>query len=142
MSATQSWFGWAATKFRSTRSGAGLGSSSRRWVVNPRRPAHGARPQLLGVTPEPGQFLTLSRSKPVALLLPAALLPVGLRHPVADRLCGRFELPGKLGRIAAGADQVDHLTAKLRCVWRTCLGHLGSLLSKPEGLHQTGSTSD
>jgi hypothetical protein len=74
--------------------------------------------------PQPGEFLTLSRRKPVALLLPAALLPVGLRHPVADRLRGRFELPGKLGRISAGADQLDHLTAKLGCVWRTCLGHL------------------
>src|SRR5258707_1041858 len=120
MSATQSWFGRAATKFRSTRSGAGPGSLSRRGGATPerRRVAPPSPP------PQPGQFLTLSRRKPVALLLPAALLPVGLRHPVADRLCGRFELPGKLGRISAGADQFDYLTAKFRCVWRTCLGHL------------------
>src|ERR1700680_820745 len=51
--------------------------------------------------------------KPVALFLLAALLPVGLRNPVADRLRGRFKLPGKLGRIPAGADQLDHPTAKL-----------------------------
>jgi hypothetical protein len=35
---------------------------------------------------------------------------------------GRFKLPGKPGRISAGADQFDHLTAKLG--WRTCLAHL------------------
>src|SRR5258707_13287047 len=72
------------------------------------------QPQLLVLPPQPGQFLTLSRRKPVALLLPAALLPVGLRHPVADRLCGRFELPGKLGRISARADDY-YLTAKFPC---------------------------
>jgi hypothetical protein len=71
------------------------------------------QPQLLVLTPQPGQFLALSRRRPVALLLPAALLPVGLRHPVADRLRGRFKFPGKLGRISARADQLDHLTAKL-----------------------------
>src|SRR5882762_1690376 len=37
MSATQSWFGREATKFRSTRSGAGLASLSRRVVVTPER---------------------------------------------------------------------------------------------------------
>src|SRR5258708_5924627 len=100
MSATQSWFGREATKFRSTRSAAGLGFLFPPAVGSPR-------------APQLGQFLTLGRRKPGALLLPAALLPVGLRHPVADRLCSRFKLPGKLGRISAGADQLDHLTAKL-----------------------------
>src|SRR5258705_12214872 len=38
MSATQSWFGRAATKFRSTRSGAGLGSLAPPVVVTPERP--------------------------------------------------------------------------------------------------------
>src|SRR6202521_4618334 len=37
MSATQSWFGREATKFRSTRSGAGLASLYRRVVVTPPR---------------------------------------------------------------------------------------------------------
>src|ERR1700724_998766 len=37
MSATQSWFGREAMKFRSTRSGAGLASLSRRVVVTPER---------------------------------------------------------------------------------------------------------
>jgi hypothetical protein len=37
MSATQSWFGREATKFRSTRAGAGLASLSRRVVVTPER---------------------------------------------------------------------------------------------------------
>jgi hypothetical protein len=48
----------------------------------------------------------------VTLLLPAALLPVRLRNPVADRLRRRFELTGKVGRIATGPDQIHHLTAE------------------------------
>jgi len=43
-----------------------------------------------------------------------ALLPVGLRNPVADRLRCRLELAGKLGRITSSSNQIDHLAAKLR----------------------------
>ena len=47
-------------------------------------------------------------------LLPAALLPVGLRDPVADRVRRRLELAGKVSRIATGADRINHLAAELR----------------------------
>ena len=46
---------------------------------------------------------TLGRRKPRSFLLPAAFLPIGLRHPVADRLRGRLKLSRKIGRIAASS---------------------------------------
>ena len=38
------------------------------------------QPQLLVLTPQPGQLVALGRGQPIALLLPAALFPVRLRH--------------------------------------------------------------
>jgi hypothetical protein len=42
------------------------------------------QPQLLVLAPQPSQLVTFSRREPVTLLLPATLLPVGLRNPLAD----------------------------------------------------------
>jgi len=52
----------------------------------------------------------------------------GMPDPIADRLPSRFELMGPILRIAADADQINHLTAKLRRISRTCLGHSMNLL--------------
>jgi hypothetical protein len=46
--------------------------------------------------------------------LKQAILPVGLRNPVADRLRCRLKLAGKVGRITPSANQIDHLATKLR----------------------------
>ncbi len=43
---------------------------------------------------------------------------------------GGFELAGKVGRVASGADQLDHLAPELRCVGRMGLGHRGHLTRK------------
>jgi hypothetical protein len=48
------------------------------------------------------------------LLLTPPIPPVADRDPVADRLRGLFKLSGKLIRIAAGAEQFDHLSTKFR----------------------------
>ena len=80
--------------------------------------------QLLVLTPQPGQLVALGRRQPIALLLPAALFPVRLRDPMADRLRRRLKLAGKVGRIAASADQLHHLATELRRVGRACLWHL------------------
>ena len=58
--------------------------------------------------------VTLCRGQPATLLLPAALLAVGLRNPVADRLRCRLELTGKLRRITSSANQIDPQATKLR----------------------------
>ena len=47
-------------------------------------------------------------------LLPAALLPVGLGNPNADRLRGRLELAGQIPWRPPGTDQLDHLATELR----------------------------
>src|SRR4029077_2687352 len=82
------------------------GSSSREDVA--------LQPQLLVLTSQSCQLVTLCSGQPATLLLPAALLPVGLRNPVADGLRCRLELAGKLGRITSSANQIDHLATKLR----------------------------
>src|SRR5260370_17157200 len=66
------------------------------------------QPQLLVLTSQPCQLVTLCSGQPATLLLPAALLPVGLRNPVADGLRCRLELAGKLGPITASANQICH----------------------------------
>ena len=45
---------------------------------------------------------------------PDALFPVRLRHLMANRLQRLVEFAGKIGRIAASADQLDRLTTELR----------------------------
>jgi hypothetical protein len=81
------------------------------------------QPQLLVLAPQPGQIVALGRGQPITLLLPAALLPVRLCDPVADRLRRRFEFSGKVNRIATGADQLDHLATEFRRIRRPRLGH-------------------
>ena len=89
-----------------TRQQLETGSSSREDVA--------LQPQLFVLTSQPCQLVTLCSGQPATLLLPAALLPVGLRNPVADGLRCRLELAGKLGRITSSANQIDHLATKLR----------------------------
>jgi hypothetical protein len=48
-----------------------------------------------------------------AKLTGAALLPVSLGNPVADRLRRGVELAGEISRVATGTDQLDHLASKL-----------------------------
>ena len=64
----------------------------------------------------------------VTSLLPTPLPQAGLPDPIADRLRRRFELPRQLLGIAAGADQINHLTSKLGRVRRTRLAHGMALL--------------
>ena len=61
-----------------------------------------------------GQLVAFGCSQPITLLLPTALFPVRLRHLTADRLQRLVEFAGKIGRIAASADQLDRLTTELR----------------------------
>jgi hypothetical protein len=72
------------------------------------------QPQLLVLRAQPCQLVTLCSGQHVTLLLPAALLPLGLCNPVADRLRCRLKLAGQGGRIAPSANQIDHLATKLR----------------------------
>jgi hypothetical protein len=76
---------------------------------------------------QPGKFLTLGHGRRAVgsrgLRLPAAFGQVGLQDPVADRLRGRLELAGQVGRVTPGADQLDPLAPGLRRLGWTCLGH-------------------
>lgn len=76
------------------------------------------QPQLLVLTPQPGQLATLGRSQPIALFLPATLFPIRLRNPVTDRLRRRLALAGKARRIAASANQLYDLAMELRGIDR------------------------
>ena len=67
---------------------------------------------------------SLGRRQSNTLLLPAALLPVGLRNPMADRLRRRLKLPSELRRVTTGADQFNHLAAELRRIRRAGSRHL------------------
>src|SRR6185312_4346899 len=98
--------------------------------------------QLLVLAAQPNELLAVGRRHNLTVLLPAALLSVGLGDPVADRLGGRLELTRELGRISPGVDQINHLPPEFRRVRRACLGHGVLLLRKPEGLHEGGSTSE
>ena len=97
--------------------------------------------QLLVLAAQPNELLAVGRRHNLTVLLPAALLSVGLADPVADRLGGRLELTRELGRISLGVDQINHLPPEFWRVRRACLGHGVLLLRKPEGLHQGGSAS-
>jgi outer membrane immunogenic protein len=74
-------------------------------------------------------------------ILAAALVAVGLRDQVADRLCQRLELLRQLLRRATGPNQLYHLPAELgRIGWVfPCHRELRKL--KQSGVHETGSTS-
>ena len=62
----------------------------------------------------PNQFVPLGRAQTGQHLVPPTLFLLGIRDPVADRLPGRLELPGKIILITTGANQIDHLTTELR----------------------------
>jgi hypothetical protein len=98
------------------------------------------QPQLPVLAAQAGELVAFGCGQPVTFLLPAALLPVGLHDPLADRLCRRLELAGKIGRITAGPDKIDHLATGLRRISRAWLGHVKPLFESPKA-HQTGSTS-
>src|SRR6185369_10340558 len=73
--------------------------------------------------------------------LPAALLPLGLDHPIADRLGRGFELASQIGRVTPGTNQLDHLAPELRRIGRMRLGHKDTSRKSIVGVHQTGATS-
>src|SRR4051794_27294408 len=74
--------------------------------------------QLLVLAPQPGEFLALGRGQRGlgwgGFRLAPALLSVSNSNPVPDGLGGGFELAGKVGRVASGTDQLDHLAPELR----------------------------
>jgi hypothetical protein len=94
--------------------------------------------ELLVLATQPRQLVTLGRRQGVTFLFPAALLPVSLDNPAADRLGGRFELAGQVSRITSGTDQVNNLSPELRRVRWVCLGHEKHLSRKPVRLHEAG----
>ncbi len=102
-------------------------------------------PQLLVLAPEACQLLALGRSQGRVgrrrLHLPPALLPISLKDPVADRLGGRFERAGKIGRIAAGTHQIDDRATQLRGIRGTGRRHGNTFRESGRGVHQTGAIS-
>ena len=82
----------------------------------PREPGRRSRedfalqPQLLVLTAEAGQLVSLRRSQGDIgrrrLRLSSAVQAASVGHPVPDRLSGRLELAGEVLRIAAGTDQM------------------------------------
>ena len=79
------------------------------------------------LTPEPAQLLALATGQPVGA---AALITLGLGRPVADRLRRRLELPRQLLGRAPSPEQLNHLPAELRRIWRSGLRHRGLLSSQ------------
>src|SRR5271165_3835969 len=71
----------------------------------------------------------------------AALVAIGLRDPVADRLRRWLKLFRQVFRRAAGTNQFDHLPPELRRVWGAFLRHCGLLKHKCFGVHESGGTS-
>src|SRR5271169_6580068 len=88
---------------------------------------------------KPGQLITLGRGQTGSDLLPAALVSVSLGDPRANGVAARLKLAGKIVRITASADQVDHLSAKFRRIRWACSWHRQHLWQKLQGVHQTGS---
>ncbi len=93
--------------------------------------------QLLVLTTQPSEFITLGDSQSGSLLLPAALLAIRQRDPVADRLRGRFKLAGE-ARSRPARTSSNLLTTELRGVWRACPGDPASLPRKLEGSAKPG----
>jgi hypothetical protein len=56
------------------------------------------------------ELLALHRRQPI---LAAALVTVGLRNPIADRLGRRFEIPRQFLRAAAGSNQAREITSSV-----------------------------
>ena len=76
--------------------------------------------QLLVFTAQAGQLVPLRRRQCDVgrrwLRFSSAVPAVSVGHPVPDRLGGRLKLSGQILRVAAGADQIDHLLPELRRV--------------------------
>ena len=82
--------------------------------------------QLLVLTAKPEQFLFLDYRQAAVVghrLDGGAVLPIGDRNPVPDRLSRRLELASQVDRIAPRADQIDHLPPELRRIGETCFRH-------------------
>jgi DDE family transposase len=94
---------------------------------------------LLVLLAQPREFDAFCVCEAVAA---AALVAIGLRDPVADRLRRWLELFRQVFRRAAGANQFDQLPPELRRVWGTFLRHRGLLKHKCFGVHESGGTSD
>src|SRR6516162_9756063 len=92
--------------------------------------------QLPVLTPQTGQLLTLGAGRAV---LSAAVIAIGLSHPVPDRLGGRFELARQLFRGSPRSDQINHLSPERRRIGSVTLRHRWHLLLKWKGVHRTGS---
>src|SRR6516162_8354409 len=84
------------------------------------------------------ELLALRRRQPI---LAAALVTVGLRNPIADRLGRRFEIPRQFLGAAAGSNQVNHLPAELRRITWVLLWHGGLRKLNRSGVHESGATS-
>src|SRR5205085_1895916 len=97
------------------------------------------QPQLLVLTPQPGQLITLECGQTRSRLLPAALVSVSLGDPRANGVAAWLKLAGKIVRITSSTDEVDHLSAKLRRIRWTCSWHRQHLWRETQGVHQTGS---
>src|SRR5215467_10717794 len=95
--------------------------------------------QRLDLAPEAAQLLALLGGQTV---LAAAVVAIGLRDPVADRLGRRLELLRQLFRGAAGSHQLNEPPLELRRVGRMGLGHRELLFPrKGSGVHEIGGTS-
>src|SRR5688572_6480918 len=68
----------------------------------------------------------------------AAIVTIGLLHPLADRLGRRLELAQQLVGRAPGAHQLHHLTPELRRVRGTTLRHANTSCSSLE-MRSSGS---
>ena len=97
------------------------------------------QPQLLVLTPKPGQLITLGRRQTGSHLLPTPLVSVSLGDPRTNGVAARLKLAGKIVRITASTDEVDHLSAKFRRIRWACSWHRQHLWQKLQGVHQTGS---
>jgi hypothetical protein len=87
------------------------------------------------------QLFTLGGREGLGLRLAAILGSIRLSNPVPDGLSRRLELTGDICGIASGADQFDDLTTELSGIGPTWVRHRRHLVGKPEGLHDSGSTS-
>src|SRR5260370_13973083 len=97
------------------------------------------QPQLLVLTPQPGQLITRECGQTRSRLLPAALVSVSLGDSRANGVAAWLKLAGKIVRITSSTDEVDHLSAKLRRIRWTCSWHRQHLWRDTQGVHQTGA---
>src|SRR5438270_7533329 len=97
------------------------------------------QPQLLVLTPRPGQLIPLECGQTRSRLRPAALVSLSLGDPRANGVAAWLKLAGKIVGATSSTDEVDHLSAKLRRIWWTCSWHRQHLWRETQGVHQIGS---